>query len=850
MMKSTSIAWLLLLAWYCPGAPEPVAQSGRQHGGADWRQVETAGSVRTESVSDELVWHFDGAPYAAALPVDAPELDITGEVTVSLWFNCRRLPVAGDKADAGTLLGRGWNWEHRITPEGRIRVEYQTPTFTPHLTGSTAVSEGSWNMLTTVYSGTRQSLQIYLNGVLTDEFERPDWHPEWGALKSMAGHPLRLGGDPDGYNPFTGSITGVTVFDRALTPAEVAELFAAAPPVIAGRQRGEVAELAAELDRRRSPAAELLNTMAVEALPPASLERLAMYGRLRLNGVPALDGMLCWIVKASGATAIRPDTALPERQLGTRIRLVATPGEYESASFVLASVAPSAPLEFTVGDLVARSGATIPASRLDLKLVQCWYQAGTAWRDINQVKNIRLLVPELLLNDPGLVKVDDAAQRNYLRLDGEYVDISEVADDRRSRWDMRIANAEFPVRDAAELQPVAVAPFRNQQFFLTLHAPADVPPGVYSGVIAVSAGAEPRGELVLQVRILPFTLAEPEVAYAPGVAMDSSIYYCTMGNDGDGGITPHERSWIQVEAELRDLLAHGVTNPLNYQLEKNSFAWGPEAAAEFRRMLQLRRDVGLKIRPVYLSGPEANLRCDFDDSPESLARIATVVPEIIDIVEELYGHRDVYFYGRDEAAGEELIRQLEIWRSIHAAGGKVFVAGFKPGMFEATGATLDLFNACGSLDAAEAARWHGDGKRIWSYSNPQGGVENPDVYRRNYGLRLYMAGYDGGCTYLYYEAMGNPWNDFDGDIRDINMVYPAVDGVIGTIAWEGYREGVDDIRYMTTLVHTITAARNSGDAAKLETAQRACDWIAELNGNAYDPDTTRLEIIRWILTLL
>ena len=27
------------------------------------------------------------------------------------------------------------------------------------------------------------------------------------------------------------------------------------------------------------------------------------------------------------------------------------------------------------------------------------------------------------------------------------------------------------------------------------------------------------------------------------------------------------------------------------------------------------------------------------------------------------------------------------------------------------------------------------------------------------------------------------------------MAYPTVDGMIDTIAWEGFREGVDDVRY-------------------------------------------------------
>ena len=37
------------------------------------------------------------------------------------------------------------------------------------------------------------------------------------------------------------------------------------------------------------------------------------------------------------------------------------------------------------------------------------------------------------------------------------------------------------------------------------------------------------------------------------------------------------------------------------------------------------------------------------------------------------------------------------------------------------------------------------------------------------------------------------------------MAYPMTDGVIDTIQWEGYREGVNDIRYLATLDAVDTA---------------------------------------------
>jgi hypothetical protein len=56
------------------------------------------------------------------------------------------------------------------------------------------------------------------------------------------------------------------------------------------------------------------------------------------------------------------------------------------------------------------------------------------------------------------------------------------------------------------------------------------------------------------------------------------------------------------------------------------------------------------------------------------------------------------------------------------------------------------------------------------------------------------------ATYAYQHSFCNIWNDFDDPVfRDHVFAYPTVNGVIDTTAWEGYREGVDDVRYLTKL---------------------------------------------------
>ena len=56
----------------------------------------------------------------------------------------------------------------------------------------------------------------------------------------------------------------------------------------------------------------------------------------------------------------------------------------------------------------------------------------------------------------------------------------------------------------------------------------------------------------------------------------------------------------------------------------------------------------------------------------------------------------------------------------------------------------------------------GAGLLIYNYANPQCGIEEPLTYRRNCGLLLWKAGYDGVMNYAYQAAFGgHMWNDFD-----------------------------------------------------------------------------------------
>jgi hypothetical protein len=89
----------------------------------------------------------------------------------------------------------------------------------------------------------------------------------------------------------------------------------------------------------------------------------------------------------------------------------------------------------------------------------------------------------------------------------------------------------------------------------------------------------------------------------------------------------------------------------------------------------------------------------------------------------------------------------------------------------------------------------------------QSWFEYPVLQRAYAGFFLWNSGLDGVMPYVYqspsHSSYCDPFDDFDTisdyNYRDMFTTYPSSDGPIPTTKWEAFREGYDDIRYLTTL---------------------------------------------------
>jgi hypothetical protein len=406
-------------------------------------------------------------------------------------------------------------------------------------------------------------------------------------------------------------------------------------------------------------------------------------------------------------------------------------------------------------------------------------------------------------------------------------------------WGTSFQPHEFPVRDSPTLRPLDLPAGENQQVWITVQVPPTAGPGRYAGRISLRADGKEIGHVTLAVQVLPFALEPPRTHYDPNEGFTYSLYYWgELDPEGTGTIGFKYKSEEQFRAELRMMIEHGIVAP--------TMIWSPTVVyqneALFRRHLTLAREAGMAGRPLYFGDSSV---VGNPTEPAALETLQKNVRQTIRLAQE-YGFPEVYFYGLDEATGDRLNSQRTAWQAVHEAGGKILVSGYA-GHLEAVGDLLDLLNWAGRLDPQQPPAWHQRGHKIWNYANPQTPVEIPEVFRRNYGLLLWKTDYDGACTYCF---MDSPWNDFaDNSYRAHNLAYPTMNGVVGTLALEGFREGVDDVRYATVLRQEIEKVQRNGTPEAQAEAAKALEWLEGLDPQQADLDAVRQSMVQHILAL-
>ena len=516
---------------------------------------------------------------------------------------------------------------------------------------------------------------------------------------------------------------------------------------------------------------------------------------------------------------ILPDRRIRPGEIRKDVTIAACRGEYEPATFAIRSSVPLKNVTVKAGDLRVEGepGKIIPAGAVDVRWVKCWRQARFGQ------------TPELLLKNDALVPSG---------ADG-------------TQWAQKIST----LADSEDLRPVNLPARHTKQVWLTVRVPDAAEPGGYAGTISVTAeGHRPR-TLVLHLTVLPFALAAPTLDY--GLYVNSEIPAEGLA----GRLWP--RTPKQVRSLLENLRAHGVTHPYVHQpitLKPKSrdpndpkgrgtggVAWREVKydPTNLRLYLKMMGELGFPRDKLFWGNSYMLVRICYSkrqkvgDPKLPKWPLEAIMPTVHIVTREAKeaGFGEVYFYGMDEVSRQQLEFQRPLFKMMRNAGTPVPAKAFS-----ASGHLTDVYDAttCSLLPSpSEIKKYQAAGRRAYLYANPVSGVEQPYTFRRNVGLLLYKFGVNGTGWWSDYAVFSR---------HDFSFVYYTRDGQIDTLQWEGWREGVDDVRYLTTLHQAIENLKKVDDPAAGPAVQTAEAWLAKLKITD-DPQQVRREAIAHIMAL-
>jgi len=486
--------------------------------------------------------------------------------------------------------------------------------------------------------------------------------------------------------------------------------------------------------------------------------------------------MACWAPRSADSHDYLISAIVPFEDLSSHskrdgpgiatITIEASPGEFEPGSFVVGAFRSLKNVTLVPIDLKA-GNQVLPKENVDVRVVKVWEQAGQGPRKTKPVK-----VGELLVKD------DTAPFLDSYNAQGHYSapNIPNILSVRTN-----------------------IAPGESKQFWVTVKVPQDTPPGDYQGGIHIeSLDSGIREVLGIQLKVLPIRLQEPH--------QDRIIYYRGSLDPARGGDFVGEDRFTK---ELKDIRDHGFTGVTLYDSQEQYVRRAVEltASAAFPGPI-----IFIEPNPTFLN----------------IAK-AYSIPAL--------------FYGVDEPNDPERIKaHLEKAARIRSGGGKIVVAinrnwALRLADSKDLNDPLDAVNFALTPDFLQWVQTVGPAKDRWRFAKSwyywQIMMEKPGLHRLLSGFFLWRSRLDGIFPYVY-QHLSPPYSPFDdfapwvGDYRVHMVTYPSADGPIPTLQWEALREGIDDLRYLTTLENLIEKARTSSLPEVAEAVTRASALLDDL----------------------
>jgi hypothetical protein len=430
----------------------------------------------------------------------------------------------------------------------------------------------------------------------------------------------------------------------------------------------------------------------------------------------------------------------------TELKLAATPGEYEPASFTLHALQTLQGARVEVSEL--KGPGTIPASAWTVRAVEYMPQ-----RFKMSVRDGWAVMPEILRP--------------------------------QDHWgDMWLSTG------------------KNQQYWLTVQVPAEAAPGDYAGEVTIRTSAGTQ-KLPLQLTVYPFKLTTPKnqnlgIYYYAGTNMASSA----------SGADRIERLVLADLRDMREHGLNFVV--INLPGEAINWTADPVTfdLSHLQWMMKLTRQVGGfdGVFPIYMGGAWKADRPDAVQVVQNLIKTIETERKAQGWPEFLYYLVDEPFGGQkleDAVAPYQAARGVpgvRTYCTVSGAAGERLAPWLDVRCHATSGSTGYYWPEV--YDKAMA-----DKDEYWWYSNCT--REFPAVMRFKAGFHHIKSKATGQTYWHYRNLIGSGFCDFDGGPGDYVTSYPGVDGPVATIQWECHREGLDDAKYVWALETLIAQAAQS-----------------------------------------
>ena len=538
----------------------------------------------------------------------------------------------------------------------------------------------------------------------------------------------------------------------------------------------------------------------------------------------------------------------------------AAKGEFEPVSFVVNPDADAPQVDVVVSDLVGAGGAKIPAAAADVASVKVWFRPDGRWMTTyagNRGKPTP--INNLVLHDDSLVRVDWEKKTNYLRID--YADGPAYVNVSQGQRDPGFNDGVQPVRDAVKFVPFDLKAGFRQQYLVTWKVPKDAKAGKYAGTVSLVSrpkGGAPKTlkKLPLSFTVYPFELPRARTHY------DVTRPYVSfwMSTPSLGWLVNTTFDLAVAERKLRALFRNMADHNADLSGCGELTVDSPEDYA--LRTLIIARQEGMRADPMigcaayydpygFIWAPETGTK-DIDKFPveykKSLDGFRDLMKKRNAILDKYLGHHRCYYTSVDECHYTLNQRCYGFWNIVHEFGGYTWT---DYGDWYHCSVFTDMNDVPATVTHKDASGWRRGGGCAASYAAPFTGLENPDVWRRTKGLRCWYADYDGLDEYLFY--MANRWNDFLPREKycRFGIVYWTYDGLVSTLAWEGVREGFDDVRYCTLLRQYALKGLKASDPETVKLAREALAWQDGQDPEyVLDLDRFRRETARRIMRLM